>query len=190
MFWKKPVAANQQGYGIVAGGVLLLAAACAPNPAPPGIFGSPEWTSGTDPLPALPPSPPLPPPTLIVTTVADETSESVTPVRSVTLTAANADVRALLPALAEAAHLSLVMGPQVEGRVTVNLVDVPADEALRLVLAEAGLMIEQPPFRSPWAPVVFYALPINVDTAEPELMRERYRISTEMAEWLVDARVK
>jgi hypothetical protein len=142
----------------------------------------------SEPLAALPLSPARPP-SLIVTTVP-EAPEDAAPTRSVTLTAANVDVRALLPALAEAAEVSLVMGPQVQGRVTVNFVDVPADEAIRLVLAEAGLMIEQPPVRSPWAPVVFYALPINVDTAEPDLMRARYHITAEMAQWLVDTRIR
>lgn len=140
------------------------------------------------PLPVIAPSPP-PPPSLIITTVPEEL-EAATPARAVTLTAANVDVRALLPALAEAAEVSLVMGPEVEGRVTVNFVDVPADEAIRLVLAEAGLMIEQPPFQAPWAPVVFYALPVNIDTAEPDLLRARYHITAEMAQWLVDTRIR
>jgi hypothetical protein len=183
------MAAERSRAGLALSGVLLLACACAPAPARPGLAGSPEPVAAVDPPPALPPSTP-PSPTLLVTTVPVETTEARRNVRSVTLSAADADVRALLPALAEAADLSLVMGPQVEGRVTVNLVDLPADEALRLVLAEAGLMIEQAPFRSPWAPVVFYALPINIDTADSDLMRERYHISPEMAQWLVDTRIR
>lgn len=108
---------------------------------------------------------------------------------TITLSAVDVDVRALLPALAEAADLSLVMGPEVTGRVSVNLIDVPALEALAVVLEEAGLMIAPEPLVAPWGPVVFYVLPVNILEADLELIRARYRVSHEMARWIVETRL-
>lgn len=112
------------------------------------------------------------------------------PGETITLSAVDVDVRALLPALAEAADLSLVMGPEVQGRVTVNLVDVPAIEALEVVLTEADLMIAQAPLVAPWGPAVFYTLPVNVWTADEQLIRVRYRVSEEMAKWIVETQLR
>lgn len=108
---------------------------------------------------------------------------------TITLSAVDVDVRALLPALAEAADLSLVMGPEVTGRVSVNLIDVPALEALAVVLEEADLMIAPEPLVAPWGPVVFYVLPVNILEADLELIRARYRVSHEMAQWIVETRL-
>lgn len=112
------------------------------------------------------------------------------PGETITLSAVDVDVRALLPALAEAADLSLVMGPEVQGRVTVNLVDVPALEALEVVLTEADLMIAEAPVTAPWGPAVFYTLPVNIWTAGEDLIRIRYRVSEEMARWIVETQLR
>jgi hypothetical protein len=108
----------------------------------------------------------------------------------ITLSAVDSDVRAILPLLAEAADLSLVMGPEVQGRVTMELVDVPALDAIALVLEAVGLSVVPTPLRSPWPPVVFYNLPISIDIADRELIRERFGVSVELAQWLVDNRLR
>lgn len=112
------------------------------------------------------------------------------PGETITLSAVDVDIRALLPALAEAANLSLVMGPEVQGRVSVNLIEVPALDALGVVLAEADLMIAPAPLVAPWGPAVFYTLPVNVWTADEEVLRRRYRLTPEMARWIVENQLR
>ena len=106
----------------------------------------------------------------------------------VTLTAQDTDLRALLAALAEAAGVNLVVSPEVEGRVTVHLDDVPAREALETVIRESGHMIAAP-LRAPWGPVVFYVAPMNVDELTAEEIQARFGVSEELARFLVRARV-
>jgi type II secretory pathway component GspD/PulD (secretin) len=106
----------------------------------------------------------------------------------VTLTAVGSDLRAVLAALAEAAGVSLVVGPEVQGRVTVHLENVPAREALERVVLESGLMITEP-LRAPWGPAVFYVVPVNVNEADAETIRVRFGVSEELARFLVRARV-
>jgi hypothetical protein len=104
----------------------------------------------------------------------------------VTLSAANVDIRALLPVLAEAAGVSLVLGPDVTGRVSVNLKGVPARTALEAVLAEAGLSLAgESSLQAPWGPTVFYAVPIDIDRASAAAIQRRFGVSPEVAEWLV-----
>jgi hypothetical protein len=106
----------------------------------------------------------------------------------VTLTAVNQDVRTLLPALAAASGVNLVMGPDVRGTVTVHLVDVPADEALRAVIAAAGLSIDNPAALRPWGPTVFQQPPLNINTATVEEIKARFNVSTRIAETIIAAR--
>jgi protein transport protein HofQ len=106
----------------------------------------------------------------------------------VTLTAVNQDVRTLLPALAAASGVNLVMGPDVRGTVTVHLVDVPADEALRSVIAAAGLSIDNPAALRPWGPTVFQQPPLNINTATVEEIKARFNVSTRVAETIIAAR--
>lgn len=115
---------------------------------------------------------------------------SFAPGENVSINAVGVEVRTLLGALAEAAGLSLVIGPEVTGQITVNLVDIPALEAFRLVLQETGLMVAAPAFSSPYGPVVFYVLPVNIWEADAELLQARYRVSREMAEWIVESRLE
>jgi hypothetical protein len=107
----------------------------------------------------------------------------------VTLTAANVDIRALLPVLAEAAGISLVVGPEVTGRVSVNLREVPARLALETVLSEAGLTLAgESPLTAPWGATVFYAIPFHLDDASAAEIQRRFGVSREIAEWLVASR--
>lgn len=106
----------------------------------------------------------------------------------VTLTAANTDVRALLAALAEAAGVNLVVSPEVEGRISVHLEDVPAREALETVIRESGNMVARP-FRAPWGSVVFYVEAANVDGMTPAEIQARFGVSEELARFMVRARI-
>lgn len=108
----------------------------------------------------------------------------------VTLSATSVDVPALLVALGESLGISLVVDPEVEGRITVNFQDVPAREALRVVLAQAGLFVAAGPPPVPWAPVVFYALPTDIETASVETIQARFNVSRAMAEFIVRSRVR
>jgi len=143
-----------------------------------------------------PPQPPreqLPPlPALPVEQIAGAPRVVVTPAAPVaarvTLTAVEQDVRILLPALAAAAGLNIIFGPDVRGRVTLHLVDVPADEALLAAIAAAGLTIEDPASLRPWGPADFRQPALNINTATVAEIRARYGVSTRVAEAIVAAR--
>ena len=108
----------------------------------------------------------------------------------VTLSARDVDVRVLLVALAEQAGISLVLDPEVSGRTSVNLTNVPALEALRAVLAAAGLSVYAGPPEPPVGPTVFFAAPIDIERASDALIAERFGVSPEMAEWIVETRLE
>ncbi|MFO7894298.1 MAG: hypothetical protein R6U63_11230 [Longimicrobiales bacterium] len=106
----------------------------------------------------------------------------------VTVTAQDTDLRALLVALAEAAGVDLVVSPDVEGRVTVHLQDVPAREALETVIRESGHMVVEP-LTAPWGPVVFYVSPRNIDEMTVAEIQAHFGVSEEMARFIVRARI-
>lgn len=138
--------------------------------------------------PAAPPPPPEPLPTLRVEQLAEPAVEA-RPDRGerITLTATDTDVRTVLALLAEAAGVSLIVGPEVRGRVTVRFEDVPARDALEEVIRATGLMIAEP-LRVPWGPTVFYVVPVNVNEADAATIRARFGVSSELARFLVRAR--
>jgi hypothetical protein len=160
----------------------LLAGACVPAAAPA--------PSTPEPMAALP--------SLAVEQTAGiarspvnggATAQTVDQGPPVTLTAANVDIRALLPVLAEAAGISLVLGPEVTGRVSVNLREVPARLALETVLSEAGLTLAgESTLRAPWGPTVFYAIPFDLEGASAAEIQRRFGVSREVAELLVAAK--
>ena len=144
---------------------------------------------------------PLPPiPVYEIATGAETGSPVLSPVRSrdplagitstkrITVTAQNQDVRTLLLWLAEQAGASLVISPDVNARVTVSFRDVLVADALRAVMAEVGLSVLVGPMQAPWAPVVFYQLPVNVDVASAEAIAKRFGVSLELAKFLVESR--
>lgn len=109
----------------------------------------------------------------------------------VTLTAANAPAREMLTLLAEEAGVTLVLHPEVGGRVTFHLEDVPALEALRLVAHQAGYDLAEtaPGVRAPFRPrTVFFLPPVNVNTADATTLRARFGLGRELAEWIVLSR--
>lgn len=110
------------------------------------------------------------------------------PVNRITLTATNADVRELLPVLAAAAGISLVMTPTVKGRVNVYLRDVSALEALRAVINEAGLVVGEDEIPQPFSEAVFFQLPVNVNTASAATIRARFGVTDSTANWIVRGR--
>lgn len=110
--------------------------------------------------------------------------------KRVTLSANNASARTLLLSLAREAGVSLIVSPDVTARVSVNFNDVPAAEAMRAIITEAGLSVLTAGLQSPWPPVVFYQLPVNVNQASAETIVARFGVSAEMAKWLVESRPK
>jgi hypothetical protein len=108
--------------------------------------------------------------------------------RRVTITASNADARALLLWLAQEAGVSLVVAPDVTSRVSVHFEDIPAHDAMRAIMAEAGLSVLTAPRQPNWPPVVFHEMPVNLNEASAERIIERFGVSAEMAQWIVESR--
>lgn len=113
---------------------------------------------------------------------------SATLANKVSLTATNANVREVLPALAAAAGISLVMTPDVKGRISLYLRDVSPLDALRAVIDEAGLVVGENVIPLPYGPAVFFQLPVNVNTASALVLKARFGLSDSTANWLVRAR--
>lgn len=113
---------------------------------------------------------------------------SATSPNKISLTATNANVREVLPAIAAAAGISLVMTPDVKGRISLYLKDVAPLDALRAVIDEAGLVVGENVIPVPYGPVVFFQLPVNVNTASAPVLKARFGISDSTANWLVRAR--
>jgi hypothetical protein len=61
---------------------------------------------------------------------------------------------------------------------------------MRAVVAEAGLSVMHGSLQSPWPPVVFYQLPVNVNQVSAETIVARFGVSAEMAKWIVESRPK
>jgi hypothetical protein len=105
----------------------------------------------------------------------------------VTLSASRAEVRVLIPALAQIAGVSVVMDNTVQGTIAVRFEDVPAIEALHSVIDAAGLTIETG-IEKPWSESVFYQPPVNVNTAPAGVISGRFGVSGKLAEWIVKSR--
>lgn len=123
-----------------------------------------------------------------VVVVPEEELAALEQGEAITLTAQDTDLRALLAALAEAAGVNLVVSPEVEGRVTVHLENVPARQALEAVIRESGNMIAEP-LRAPWGPVVFYVAPVDFESMTAEEIQAHFGVSAELARFIVRARV-
>jgi hypothetical protein len=108
--------------------------------------------------------------------------------KRITLHANNASARTLLLSLAREAGISIIVSPDVTTRVSVNFNDVPAGEAIRAIISEAGLSLLTSGVQSPWPPVVFYQLPVNINEISAETIVARFGVTAEMAKWLVENR--
>jgi hypothetical protein len=152
--------------------------------------------------PMRPAAPPLPEIPIYVITPVDSSGMTIAPARSadalsrlgaakrVSLTSTDANARTLLLWLAQEAGISLVVAPDVNARVSVSFNNVPANEALRAVIAEAGLSLLAPGSESPWPPVVFFQLPMNINELNADAIVARFGVSEEMAKWIVESRPK
>ncbi len=108
--------------------------------------------------------------------------------KRITLTAVDADVRSLLIALAKEAGISLVVSNDVRRRVSVSFKDASPEEAIRAIIAEAGLTVVDPPSERAMPTVVFYQLPVSVDEAPAEAIAARFGLSADLAKWIVESR--
>ena len=168
-----------------AAAVVLVLAACRPSQP----LGEPA-----DPLPAIP--------VYEITPARDSATLSVRPARNrdplgalgatrrVTLTSSDADARTLLLWLAQEAGVNLVVSPDVRARVSVNFADVPAVDAMRAIMSQAGLSVLSAATGVPWPPVVFYHAPVNVNEASAAAIVARFGVSDEMVRWILDSRTR
>ena len=153
--------------------VCVLASACAPT-----IKPLPRPADELPPLPVEEVSIVTTPPPAGAPTFAQP---------MVTLSASRADVRVLIPALAQIAGVSVVMDSTVRGTVAVRFENVPAIDALRSVIDAAGLAIESGVEKS-WAESVFYQPPVNVNTASAGAISARFGVSGKLADWIIKSR--
>ncbi|HXD49212.1 MAG TPA: hypothetical protein VN600_10575 [Gemmatimonadaceae bacterium] len=166
--------------GSLAGVVVAIGsmAAChATNPSP----------ARTTTVPALS-AEPLAEPPVAATTRAD--TAHAAPEQMMTLTG-DWDVRLALEEIAKTAGYSLIVSPAVPARkVRLSIVNAPASQALAAVLETAQLTLE--PTRGPkppWNPsVVFYQVPVNVDSLSADAIMKRFGVSRDIANLIVTGR--
>lgn len=132
--------------------------------------------------------PPLPVEQVRITTIPPAPGAPPTAQPRVTINASRADVRVLLPALAQIAGVSLILDSTVQGTVGVHFENVPAGEALIAVIDAAGLIIEGEP-EKPWRASEFYQAPVNVNTAGAGVISARFGVSPKLAEFIVRSRL-
>lgn len=104
---------------------------------------------------------------------------------------AEVDVRTLLDFVAAQGGFSLVYSPKISRKVRVQLNDVPVSVALQTLLAAADLTIETatPDAGPPGSTsVVFYQLPVNVDSLSVDAIMKRFGVGRTIAEMIVKAR--
>ena len=152
---------------------------------------------GPGPLPAAAPPQLMPPearasqhvPLLAAPTSGSDTASEVH--IDVDTHGAEVDVRTLLDFIAKSGGFTLVYSPGIAKRVRVQLADVPVSVALETVLSLASLTLEAatPATRAPGATsVVFYQLPVNVDSLPVEAIMKRFGVGRSIAEMIVEAR--
>jgi hypothetical protein len=104
---------------------------------------------------------------------------------------AYADVRDLLDYVARQGNFTLVYSPRIDKKVRVRMYDVPVSVALQTLLSAADLTVETstPNAKPPGSTsVVFYQLPVNVDSLSVDAIMKRFGVSRTMAELIVSAR--
>ena len=102
------------------------------------------------------------------------------------------DVRIPLRMIAAAGHYGLVVPPEVTKKVTVTIDSVPVSLALKVVLQDANLGLVPSQTTRAKLPydttVVFYQLPVNVDSLSVDAIMKRFGVSRDIAEMLVLSR--
>jgi type II secretory pathway component HofQ len=104
---------------------------------------------------------------------------------------AEIDVRQALAFLADKGKLSLIFSPDINKKVRLQLHDVPVSQALQAVLASAGLTLENmngATTPGPTSSVVFYQLPVNVDSLSVEGVMKAFGVGRTAAELIVQQR--
>jgi hypothetical protein len=166
----------------IASAALLVSVACR-HAAPPVMA----------PPPSLPAPEPMPVMTEVTTAVspaiaADTAAEARV---SIDTHGGEIDVRNALAFIAEQGKLSLVVSPEIDKKVRLQLRDVPVSQALEAVLDAAGLTLENmnaPKTHERTSSVVFYQLPVNVDSLSVEAIMKRFGVGRTAAELMVNAR--
>jgi len=173
------------GVALVSGCALAAAMACQH----PATTAKPSGD-------ALPP--PLPPDRVsapaLTSSVTTSTAPVLPPVEEKRITVSTygheSDVKPLLQFIAQEGGFSLVLPIGLAKRVNVDLRNVPVSEALTTVLAAAGLSLA--PTSGLTAPsdtsVVFYQLPMNVDSLSADAIMKRFGVSRDIAELIVRSR--
>jgi hypothetical protein len=103
------------------------------------------------------------------------------------------DVRPLLEFVARAGGYRLIYPANLERRVRLSLTNVPASVALATLLEAADLTLASAtPGTSPAIarPVVFYELPVNVDSLSADAIVRRFGVSPAVADMIVTSRGK
>jgi hypothetical protein len=106
---------------------------------------------------------------------------------------AEVDVRSLLDFVASAGDFKIVYAPGINQKVRVTLTDVPASVALQTLLTLANLTIESATPKSgvPGSnSIVFYELPVNVDSLSAESIMKRFGVGRVIADLIVQGRTQ
>ncbi len=104
---------------------------------------------------------------------------------------AEVDVRPLLDFVGRAGGFTLLFPPNLNRRVRIQMLDVPVSVALESLLAIAQLQLESatPGGKLPTTPsVVFYELPVNVDSLSADAIAKRFGVSKSIADLIVQSR--
>ena len=134
---------------------------------------------------ALPPLPTLPVQDLVVQRAAPPRVENLN--QRISVRAIDADARALLVGIANQAGINLVVSSDVNRRVSLTLNDVPAIQAINEIAVAAGLTVATPA-NTALPSVVYYQLPVNINSASAETIAKRFGVSEELARFLVESR--
>lgn len=103
------------------------------------------------------------------------------------------DVKQVLDFLANQGHFSLVYSPDIKAKVRLQLNNVPVSVALQTVLTMANLTLEsttEPPKAPGSTSVVFYELPVNVDSLGVDAIMKRFGVGRGIAEMIVKSRIE
>jgi hypothetical protein len=154
-----------------------------------------ETPARTAPLPELP-NELLSPPVIVpvsgaATLIRPDTSRE--PRVDIDTHSRDEDVRPLLEFVARAGGYRLVYPTDLSRRVRVSLTNVPVSVALATLLEAADLTLESttpgaPPPLS--RPVVFYELPVNVDSLSADAIVKRFGVGPAVANMIVTSRGK
>jgi Outer membrane protein beta-barrel domain len=145
-----------------------------------------------------PPSTPLPDISAVQVATAEpqaaplsrDVLDAVGSTRRVSVNAQDADVRSLILLIARQGGVNVVVDPEVSGRVSISLTDVPVADALRAVIESAHLSVASATSGRAQPAVVFYQLPVNVNTAPASVIAARYGVSDELARWVAENQTK